>query len=609
MNHIKTEIRELWLQARLNCDTDSQLSLKLSNEALKKAEIDSLEEEIILSKEVIAYQIWHSENLNKALEILTETKARRDIQRFYEHYDWHAKTVAMIHWGQGNYDVAFQTIYDALSILDTLDGEKNKCLCYWALGVFFFDLKDVQRSMDYYEQSLSISSEDPLMDNNITAYNLIGIGCCKKELGEVDEAQLLFEQALSKSAQYNQWMQRSRCKYELGLIYFEKGNLSEAKHLLQLSLKLRRENNLLPGMISCLMMLTEIEKVQGQFIAAIALVHEALDISQKLGSKTKLYQCYEKLASLHKTLQDYQKAFHYLELFHQVRSEVAGEKSNNRIKELETKFSSMQAEKEAEIHRLKNVELKEKNEEILSSVKYARYIQNAILPSESFIKKHLKEYFLIYQPKDIVAGDFYWLESHGDKILFAVADCTGHGVPGALMSTMCYSALSRSVKEFNLSDPGMILDKTSILLKESFSKSNTVIHDGMDIGLCVWDTKSNELFFAGANRSLFSIHESYLIEAKGDRQSIGNSETTIRFTSHKVAYTKNMLIYLFTDGFTDQFGGPAGKKFKTSQLKELLLSIHTEDLEQQEELLRSNLNNWMKGYEQIDDICLMGVKF
>jgi serine phosphatase RsbU (regulator of sigma subunit) len=269
----------------------------------------------------------------------------------------------------------------------------------------------------------------------------------------------------------------------------------------------------------------------------------------------------------------------------------------------------MQAEKEAEIHRLKNVELKVKNEEILSSVKYARYIQNAILPSESFIKKHLKEYFLIYQPKDIVAGDFYWLESHGDKILFAVADCTGHGVPGALMSTMCYSALSRSVKEFNLSDPGMILDKTSILLKESFSKSNTVIHDGMDIGLCVWDTKSNELFFAGANRSLFSIHESDLIEAKGDRQSIGNSETTIRFTSHKVAYTKNMLIYLFTDGFTDQFGGPAGKKFKTSQLKELLLSIHTEDLEQQEELIRSNLNNWMKGYEQIDDICLMGVKF
>jgi serine phosphatase RsbU (regulator of sigma subunit)/Tfp pilus assembly protein PilF len=609
LNLIKTEIREIWQQARLTCDSDSQLSLKLSKEALKKAEDYSLEEEIILSKEVMAYQIWHGDNLNKALQILAESKVSRDTHQFYEHYDWYAKTVAMIHWGQGNYDVAFQTIYDALSILDAFQSEKTKCLCYWALGVFSFDLKDIQRSLEYYQQSLFISLEDPLLDNNITAYNLIGIGCCKKELGEVDEAQLLFEQALSKSAQYNQWMQRSRCNYELGLIHFEKGNLADAKNLLQLSLKLRREKNLLPGMISCLMVLTEIEKAQGQFHSAISFVNEALDISQKLGSKTKLYQCYEKLASLHKTLQDYQKAFHYLELFHQVRSEVAGEKSNNRIKELETKFSSMQAEKETEIHRLKNVELKEKNEEILSSVKYARYIQNAILPSESFIKKHLKEYFLIYQPKDIVAGDFYWLESHGDKILFAVADCTGHGVPGALMSAMCYSALSRSVKEFNLSDPGMILDKTSVLLKESFSKSNTVIHDGMDIGLCVWDTKSNELFFAGANRSLFSIHESDLIEAKGDRQSIGNPETTIRFTSHKVAYTKNMLIYLFTDGFTDQFGGPAGKKFKTSQLKELLLSIHTEDLEQQEELIRSNLNNWMKGFEQIDDICLMGVKF
>jgi serine phosphatase RsbU (regulator of sigma subunit) len=612
----RTYARKLHLEARLLCDTDTKQSLDKAEEALAVSIKNQLVEEEILAKENIAYQIWHGGNIEKALELLDETKGKRIQIGFFEYYDWCVKSISMIHWGQGNFDIAFQIIYDALTLLDENSKEKDKCLCYWVLGVFHFDLKDYERSRKYYQRSLEISREDELLDNNITAYNLIGLGCCAKEDELLEEARLYFENALQKSNEYRQWMQRSRCLFEIGLIFQLQKGFESATNYISESLLLRRAHHSVPGMISCLMALTEIEKDQGNFRKAVEYVNEALEHSQLLGSKTKLFQCYEKLSSLYRTLQDYEKAFMYLEKFHQMRSEVYGERSNNRIKELESNFLKLRSEKEAEIQRLINVELKNaneviqtKNEEILSSVQYARLIQQAILPSDEHLMDYLPHHFVLYLPKDIVAGDFYWIEILDDKILFAVADCTGHSVPGAMMSVMCSTALSRAVKEFNLSSPALILDKTAEILTESFAKSSSSLKDGMDLALCCFDPKKQQITFAGAQRPIWLFRQGELIEFKGDKQPIGAFEERQAFSEIDLSVEKGDTLYLFTDGFVDQFGGTNSKKFKSVQLKELLQHIQNERLPVQQEQLLASFNNWKGSEDQTDDICFLGIRF
>ena len=612
----RSQARQLHLESRLLCDTDPARSLEKAEITLAIALQHHLTEEEILAKENIAYQVWHGGDIHKALTLLEETQTQRINTGYLEFYDWCIKSISMIHWGQGNFDLAFQTIYDALPLLDENSEEKDKCLCYWALGVFYFDLKDIDRSLEYYRKSLALSREDHLLDNNITAYNLIGLGCCSKEFGDLDGAKSYFEDAQKKSSEYQQWMQRSRCLYEIGLIYQSEKSYELASLHLSESLLLRREHKAIPGMISCLIALTDIEKEQGNFSKAVEYVNEALIHSEKLGSKTKLFQCYERLSALYKTLQDYEKAYFFLEKFHQVRSEVYGERTNNRIKELESNFVKLKSEKEAEIQRLINVELKEaneviktKNDEILASVNYARLIQQAILPSDELLHRFFPEHFLLYLPKDIVAGDFYWIEQAGNKLLFAVADCTGHGVPGAMMSVMCSNALSRAVKEFELISPAHILDSTASILAENFSKNGNTLRDGMDIGLCSLDLNSGALTFAGANRLLYVIKGYEPLIIQGNKQPVGDFEDIQPFLESNIQLEKGDMLFLYSDGYGDQFGGPNSKKYKSPLLKEFLFRNHEKPIVEQREELFREFQSWKGANEQTDDVCILGIRF
>ncbi len=266
------------------------------------------------------------------------------------------------------------------------------------------------------------------------------------------------------------------------------------------------------------------------------------------------------------------------------------------------------------------LELEEKNKEILDSINYAKRLQEAILPSEKTWNTALPNSFVLYKPKDIVAGDFYWLEVVKDNILFAAADCTGHGVPGAMVSVVCSNALNRTVKEFNITDPGKVLDKVRELVKETFEKSESEVKDGMDISLCVLNINTNEVKWAGANNPLWYVHshleevggrrpeDSILTEIKADKQPIGKYADEKLFTTHTLQLNKGDMLYLFTDGYADQFGGPKGKKFKYKQLLELVLTIHKKNLPEQKKELESVFKNWRGKADQIDDVCIIGVK-
>ena len=253
-------------------------------------------------------------------------------------------------------------------------------------------------------------------------------------------------------------------------------------------------------------------------------------------------------------------------------------------------------------------ELDEKNKEITDSIKYAKRIQAAILPTDKRFNESLKDAFILYKPKDIVAGDFYWLQENKEHILIAAADCTGHGVPGALVSVVCNNALNRSVREFGLSDPGKILDKTREIVIAEFEKSDENVKDGMDISLCSLSLSTRTLNWAGANNPLWIMRNNELIEYKANKQPIGKFDNPHPYTTHSVSLESGDIIYIFTDGFIDQFGGEKGKKLKTKGFETLLQSIHELPMTIQKAKLDEAFENWRGTLEQIDDVCVIGVR-
>lgn len=309
-------------------------------------------------------------------------------------------------------------------------------------------------------------------------------------------------------------------------------------------------------------------------------------------------------------------------------------------------------DKNAQIQRQKDL-IAEKNKEIVDSITYAKRLQEAILPPVEQIQKHLPKSFVLYKPKDIVAGDFYWMhissdpdnyrevvgssEKRKESILIAVADCTGHGVPGAMVSVVCANALNAAVKEFGLTEPAKILDKVNELVEETFGKSSSEVKDGMDISLVrieelndhpdnklpkgklvipkgqslaevIEANKKFDLHWAGANNPLWYIKDGEWSEIKANKQPVGKFDNRKPFTDHHVQLKAGDSLFLISDGFADQFGGKEGKKMKNKAMKELLFKNSKQSPEYQKQNLENAFDTWSEGYEQVDDVCVIGIR-
>ena len=260
----------------------------------------------------------------------------------------------------------------------------------------------------------------------------------------------------------------------------------------------------------------------------------------------------------------------------------------------------------------KNNELDSKNKDITASIRYARRIQSAIMPPDDFVKKYLPKTFIMYRPKDIVSGDFYWLYDLGDKILFASVDCTGHGVPGAFMSIVGHNLLDQIVGEHKVIRPAAILDELNKGVSDTLRQSyiDEQVRDGMDIALCMFDRKTQAMEYAGAFNPFYLIRDGKLFETKADKFPIGNfkSGEQRKFTNHSFQLQKGDTIYIFSDGYADQFGGPQGKKLKYGVFKRMLIEIQHMDMEQQGVHLAKVFDDWKLNYEQVDDVLVIGTR-
>lgn len=255
--------------------------------------------------------------------------------------------------------------------------------------------------------------------------------------------------------------------------------------------------------------------------------------------------------------------------------------------------------------------ISKKNEEITADLRYSQRIQEAILPGDEFIREILPQHFIVNIPKNIVSGDFYWLEKTNNKVILAVADCTGHGVSGALMHMMGIIFLNEIVKKKQIKEPGEIMGELRNYIMSSLHQTGKFgeTQDGMDLTLCTIDFDTYKLQFVGANNPLYIINNKGLTEIKGDRMPVGiNINYDKPFTTHEIELQRGDTLYMFTDGYADQFGGLKGKKFRYKYFKELLIGINGSSLQKQKDIIEQTFYKWKGEHEQVDDVLIMGVK-
>ncbi|PCJ27222.1 MAG: hypothetical protein COA97_04455 [Flavobacteriales bacterium] len=264
-------------------------------------------------------------------------------------------------------------------------------------------------------------------------------------------------------------------------------------------------------------------------------------------------------------------------------------------------------------------ELTQRNQQLLAhqkdlndSISYAERIQTAIMPPEHLIKEALPESFIFYLPRDVVSGDFYFVEEVGDEVIFAAVDCTGHGIPGALISVIGFNYLHRAVVENGITTPSEILQYLDVGVNERLRQTDNAsgVNDGMELSLCNLNTKTRLLQYSGAYNPLYIVSDGEVTIIKADKLEIGVNPDGIAddYTNHAIQLKEGDCVYLFSDGFADQFGGPKGKKFMYKQLREVLVSLNKRTMEEQRQILESVFQNWKGLEEQVDDVLLMGVR-
>ncbi|TXB64799.1 tetratricopeptide repeat protein [Vicingus serpentipes] len=527
-----------------------------------------------------------------------------------------------------NYDEALSFYDKSFKIKKMLDDKKGMSSYYTNVGNIFSSLGQDDKALDYYKTGLSIDIEiEDRMGESVTLHNIGGIYASQNKTQFAKEKFLL---SLKIAEDLDIIERQSLTLNSLALLELKLKNYSAAYNYAAQSYKLAKEIGLIYELMDAADILYEVYFFNKEYKKAIEKLEEYILLNDSL-TKTENQSSIIKENFRHEY--EKQKAIDDKEHEKQIVIEQEAKKQQqvityataaglglvaiflifvfNRLQV--TKKQKLIIEKQKKSVELANHQLEEKNQEILDSINYAKRIQNAILPPNKVVKEFLPNSFILYKPKDIVAGDFYWMESlvpTGNKkdtaILFAAADCTGHGVPGAMVSVVCNNGLNRSVREYGLTDPGEILNKTREIVIAEFEKSEEEVKDGMDIALC--SLKGNTLHYAGANNPLWIVREGELLETKANKQPIGQFDNPEPYKTHTIELQKGDSIYIFSDGYVDQFGGEKGKKFKAKAFRELLLSIQETPMEEQRTIIDNAFENWRGNLEQIDDVCVIGVR-
>jgi serine phosphatase RsbU (regulator of sigma subunit) len=576
-------------------------------------------------------------------------------QRKFSELAGNYNNIASLHNVKGNIKACIENLMTALEYYTKIDDKKGIAWIYNSLGYVYAHQDEKKLAADWYDKALKLSLQQDNKEALALIYNNLGtleqskmnleaaLGYYLKALklrkvlkdirGEImslnnignafilsknfQRAELYLNDCKSKCVSINSIDGLTRCYINLASLYETWNKPNVAKIFADSAYALSKNTRNIDHLMEATKRAYKVEKMLGNDKRSLFYLEESLALQDSMKTREIQKEIYKKQYEYDMAKQEQafefqkkekeievaqQKKVRNIFIFSLIGAVICGVLITRNLFQSKNKNKIISAQKDF---------IEDKQKEILDSITYAKRLQSAILPNENTIRIYLKDSFVFYRPKDIVAGDFYWFEKVGDMIFMAAADSTGHGVPGAMVSIVCCNALNKAVKEFSLTDPGQILDKTRELVLETFAKSGEEIKDGMDISLVVIHhdqlKSSNKSFrWAGANNALWYISNGQLHEVKADKQPIGNYEHASAFTTHELSVTEGTIIYLFTDGFADQFGGPKAKKFKHKQLAALLLEMKDKAMHEHPLILEKRLKEWQGQLEQIDDITILG---
>jgi tetratricopeptide (TPR) repeat protein len=594
-------------------------------------------------------------------------------------------SLGRIYEKQGNYNKALNNYLNALKLRENLNDKKGIASSMNNIGLIYYYQANYKGAMEYFTKTLKIVEE---LDNKFgMAMTLNNMGLVYDKQSMYDTATVYFKQSLKLHEQIGNEYGMATSYTNLGNMLYSKKDFSGAEQYYKKSIELKDKLGDKWGLVSTYVSLAVLYQKQVSYNKAILTIEKAKTLSEEIGYREGSRNSYVVLAELYAAIGNFRSAYEAHQYYVAYKDSILNEENSKVISQLQEQYNADKREREIqllntqkqkddlkikqqatqiyafiigslllvvlafvvwtgyrnkkkandllasqneEITRQKTV-IEAKNLNILASINYAKRIQEAILPPSKLVKESVEKSFILFKPKDIVSGDFYWMAVKQQIVLFSVVDCTGHGVPGAFMSIVGYNNLNQAVNEQHLVHPGEILDKLNSLVELTLhsGEGGKEVKDGMDIALCAFNTKTNVLEFSGANNPLYLIRSSKkpfalkdekycaisenqgfsLYEIKANRQPIGAYIHRESFTNHIIPLIEGDTIYIFSDGFPDQFGGPNGKKFKYKPFKELLLSIQEHDMTTQRTILDKAIEDWKGGlFEQVDDICVIGVR-
>ncbi len=590
---------------------DPSGTLRKSLSVLRIAEKSGYDKGVAYSKlNMAACSFLRSEN-DDAMQYVSEALQWFTANIDEPGYAWALNLKGSLHESTGDYENALQMCLDAHEL--AVNGRDPETIAETSsqLGLIYTRLSNYHKASEHYFESLRIREE--MKDEKAMASSLNRIGMIMRLTGRYDESLGYYFRSLEI---------RKRKKHSVSVPWTYLGIASTYEEMQKSTDAIRYyEQGIAEGdkrcALQCMLGAGRIYSVLGDSCKAEERFAKALQIAQDLKAATLIADAYRALADHYESVHKYEDALANIRLHHRTMESVKSEEIRNRLRQIEISNAIEKSEHEKEIYHLRNIELRaayelveEKNNYITASINYASRIQRVLLPDpeETFDEK--QEYFILNLPLEIVSGDFYWFHNSGSSLIIAVGDCSGHGVAGALMSIMGITLLEEIVNTRGIVDSDRILNElrkeVRRALRQKGDRDET--KEGIDISVCIIDRINSTLQFSGAFNNLWIVSNGELTELQGDRMTIDSSEADDEFIRTDVAVSPGDTIYMCTDGFSDQLGGPSHKKYRADSLKALLIKTHKLPLAEQKMILERDFIEWKGTNPQTDDILVVGIK-
>ncbi len=521
-------------------------------------------------------------------------------------------------WRFGNYSQSLEKSMIAMEIFHSMNDKKGESDTLNSVGAVYMYQGDNESRLKCNLLCLQLRKEINDLDGITSSEN--NIGETYMEMGNFEEAEKWFVKCLNN---INSTIPTQSWAYHnTGIIFFRKKQFEKAIEAYNKSLRLSDSVNYEVLSVSTNLHISKALIESGNFSDEVEIyLNQALSAAFKSGISEEIHLIYLTFSELEEKRGNTARAYDWFKKYHFAYENLFNESSNQKLTNIQSQYEIEAIRKEADFERTKHLALKklmeqidaqkneitQKNLEITDSIKYASRIQYATLTTQEYIQKFLPfDFFIFYKPKDIVSGDFYWAIRKENKFYIAVCDSTGHGVPGAFMSLLNISYLNEAINEKNILEPNLIFEYVRGRLIENLTQKEQ--QDGMDGVLLCIDYSTRTITYSASYNAPIIIRGSTVIKTVADRMPIGKGIKKEKFKNYVMDAIKGDMIYLYTDGFADQFGGPKGKKFKYKQLRELMCSTSRFPLNQQSGEFNKTFEHWQGLLDQVDDVTCIGIK-